>query len=80
MSGYRIVEFLEEKGKPVEAVPAVWLVGEGQVKWPRVGSTKLKSLIKNNCLPGELPNIDWDTVNCRILYTAGKSFIKSHSI
>jgi len=79
MSRYKVVEFSEETGKPVEAVPASWLIGEDQVQWPSkpgpgLSLTRLSNLIKHAGNPDDNQDLVWKTVKCRILFCAGKYF------
>ena len=74
MSGYCVVEFFEEEGKPVEAVPAKWVFQRNKkCNWP-CGLDRLKftNLVSKCVDPLDQPKINWSIYNCRVLFGTGE--------
>lgn len=74
---YSVIEFQNEDGQTpeVEVVPHVWLERKEKIwycHWPVAISTKeIRKAIEKCYLPEKM----WNTYNCRVLHTYGKSIL-----
>ena len=76
MSGYLVVEFLEEE-RAVEVVPAKWVFQDNsKCNWPcGLDRLKFSSLVSKCADPLDYPKIKWSICSCAVLFGTGEYFL-----